>query len=137
MSKEVIEALRKQADEIAREGHFGWGNTMTAAADAMGSLLAENERLESAWQVDVMKRKDALIEMQENENDRVKGELSALLAERDACKGLSLEVRDLLASYRRELKRRTFADNDEGDYELRWTANQMRRIDAALQGEQP
>lgn len=45
MSKEVIEALRKQAGEIAKEGHFGWGNTMTAAADALDTLLAERDRM--------------------------------------------------------------------------------------------
>jgi chorismate mutase len=45
MSKEVIDALRKQADEIAREGHMGWGNTMTAAADAIDALLAERNGL--------------------------------------------------------------------------------------------
>lgn len=48
MSKEVIEALRKQAGEIAKEGHFGWGNTMTAAADALDTLLAERDRLKTA-----------------------------------------------------------------------------------------
>lgn len=45
MSKEVIEVLRKQADEISREGHFGWGNTMTAAADAIDALIAERDRM--------------------------------------------------------------------------------------------
>ena len=45
MSKEVIEALRKQAAEIDREGHMGWGNTMVAAAEALEALLAERDAL--------------------------------------------------------------------------------------------
>lgn len=48
MSKEVIEALRKQAAEIAREGHMGWGNTMVAAAEAREALLAERDALRDA-----------------------------------------------------------------------------------------
>ncbi|GEM_PF-3413129 len=57
MSKEVIEALRKQAGEIAKEGHFGWGNTMTAAADALDTLLAERDALKKdaerlSWLID-------------------------------------------------------------------------------------
>lgn len=61
--------------------------------DDYKALLAENARLESAWHVDVMKRKDELIDMQERENDRVKAELSALLAERDRLREALADLR--------------------------------------------
>lgn len=148
MSKEVIEALRKQAQEIAGEGHFGWGNTMTAAADAIDALLAENERLESAWKVDAMKRKDALIEMQEKENDRVKAELSALLAERDALakdaeryrwlRNTAMETGDVAPAVLMvdgECKP-AFDEAGYGHESARSGASLDASIDAALQGEQ-
>lgn len=50
------------------------------------ALLEENQRLESAWKVDVLNRKDELIAKQEKENDRVKAERDALLAERGRLK---------------------------------------------------
>lgn len=31
----LIDMLRAQAEEIAAEGHVGWGNTMSVAADAL------------------------------------------------------------------------------------------------------
>ena len=40
--KELIKLLREQANEIAKEGHNGWGNTMLQAADR----LARGEELE-------------------------------------------------------------------------------------------
>ncbi|WP_386415371.1 hypothetical protein [Stutzerimonas stutzeri] len=51
--------------------------------EAYKALLEENQRLESAWKVDVLNRKDELIAKQEKENDRVKAERDALLAELD------------------------------------------------------
>jgi hypothetical protein len=42
--KNLIETLRNQAVEIAKEGHAGWGNTMSCAADAIEKLDAEGER---------------------------------------------------------------------------------------------
>ncbi len=44
-------------------------------------LQAEIKRLESAWHVDAMRRKDDLIAAQERENDRVKKELAEAQAE--------------------------------------------------------
>ena len=41
------------------------------------ALRAENGRLESAWQVTTLRRKDQIIAAQEKENDRVKRELEA------------------------------------------------------------
>lgn len=43
----IVETLRSQALEIAREGHKGWGNTMTMAADEIERLRGEVERLEA------------------------------------------------------------------------------------------
>ena len=50
----LVAELREAAGEIARAGHFGWGNSMTAAADALAApslpsagsaeLIAEAER---------------------------------------------------------------------------------------------
>jgi len=37
-NKELIELLRKQAEEIAKEGHAGWGNTMSFAADRLEAI---------------------------------------------------------------------------------------------------
>lgn len=42
--KNLIETLRNQAVEIAKEGHSGWGNTMSCAADAIEKLDAEGAR---------------------------------------------------------------------------------------------
>jgi hypothetical protein len=42
--KNLIETLRNQAVEIAKEGHAGWGNTMSCAADAIEKLDAEGAR---------------------------------------------------------------------------------------------
>lgn len=39
--KNLIETLRNQAVEIAKEGHAGWGNTMSCAADAIEKLDVE------------------------------------------------------------------------------------------------
>lgn len=44
-NKDIIKTLRNQSEEIAREGHAGWGNTMTIAADEMENLERENARL--------------------------------------------------------------------------------------------
>ena len=33
--------LREAANEIAREGHYGWGNCCTAAADRLDALEAD------------------------------------------------------------------------------------------------
>jgi len=41
MSEWMITTLRAQSEEIAREGHAGWGNTMSAAADAIAEKDAE------------------------------------------------------------------------------------------------
>ena len=42
--KNLIETLRNQAVEIAKEGHAGWGNTMSCAADEIEKLDAEGAR---------------------------------------------------------------------------------------------
>lgn len=73
MSKEVVRYLVKAGSECSE---------MVYASD-YDALLEENQRLESAWKVDVLNRKDELIAKQEKENDRVKAEREALLAERD------------------------------------------------------
>lgn len=51
--------LRAQSIEIAAEGHAGWGNTMTCAAEEIETLRAESERLRTlardaavAWDAD-------------------------------------------------------------------------------------
>ncbi|MGC5620398.1 hypothetical protein [Enterococcus faecalis] len=62
--------------------------------EAYKALLEENQRLESAWKVDVLNRKDELIAKQEKENDRVKAERDALLAELDALKKAAQRVLD-------------------------------------------
>ncbi len=76
MSKEVVRYLVKAGSECSE---------MVYASD-YDALLEENQRLESAWKVDVLNRKDELIAKQEKENDRVKAEREALLAERDRLK---------------------------------------------------
>ena len=37
--------LRQAAEEIRKEGHYGWGNTCEQAADRIAELEAENARL--------------------------------------------------------------------------------------------
>lgn len=43
---ELSALLRRQATEIAREGHNGWGNTMTQAAAELERLRGSLENLE-------------------------------------------------------------------------------------------
>ena len=83
------------------------------------ALLEENQRLESAWKVDVLNRKDELIAKQEKENDRVKAERDALLAERDA-------LRDALQAIDRR-----------NDSPARFDKDLDKIVRAALQGAQP
>lgn len=45
---------------------------------------------------------------------------------------LPLSLTELLQRYKRDLEIRTFPDNDEGDYQLRWTAKEIARVNAAL-----
>lgn len=40
-TQELIDTLKLQSVEIAKEGHAGWGNTMMAAADLLESLPCE------------------------------------------------------------------------------------------------
>ncbi len=37
----LVVTLRAQADEIASDGHAGWGNTMTLAADTLERLQSD------------------------------------------------------------------------------------------------
>ncbi len=44
---DIIKQLREQAQEIAKEGHAGWGNTMVIAADEIERLrLAQQQQTE-------------------------------------------------------------------------------------------
>ncbi len=47
-AKECVAYLRKAADEIARAGHNGWGNTCTLAADEIERLTERLATLERA-----------------------------------------------------------------------------------------
>ena len=52
MEDDLIHRLREQAAEIAQEGHAGWGNTMTSAAEEIERLRADIYALRdelSAW----------------------------------------------------------------------------------------
>lgn len=57
---------------------------MSDAQAALAAKDAEIARLESAWQVDTVRRKDGIIAQQEAENDRLRAELAAMTVERDA-----------------------------------------------------
>lgn len=96
------------------------------------ALLEENQRLESAWKVDVLNRKDELIAKQEKENDRVKAEREALLAERDVLKG-ALE-RIVAAEWSSSETATDFAISQTKGF-LIWEMKKIAR--AALQGAQP
>ncbi len=104
------------------------------------ALLEENQRLESAWKVDVLNRKDELIAKQEKENDRVKAERDALLAELDRLREALNALRAATPSLTCESfhhERRDLHDHDEEcpPFE-RWIAAALA-CNAALQGEQP
>lgn len=45
---DIVPFLIRQAEEIATEGHNGWGNTMIMAAEEIERLRARNKRLEEA-----------------------------------------------------------------------------------------
>lgn len=122
MSKEVVRYLVKAGSECSE---------MVYASD-YDALLEENQRLESAWKVDVLNRKDELIAKQEKENDRVKAERDALLAERDAMKRVLRDARDVIAT---ALKAGA-PDWFETEEDIA-THTTIKKIDAALQGAQP
>ncbi len=109
MSKEVVRYLVKAGSECSE---------MVYASD-YDALLEENQRLESAWKVDVLNRKDELIAKQEKENDRVKAERDALLAERTLLRDALEHCIDSLGS----------------EYAL--PPECIKQARAALQGEQP
>ncbi len=59
---DIVPFLIRQAEEIATEGHNGWGNTMIMAAEEIERLRARNKRLEEALtsciiQIEYMHRK--------------------------------------------------------------------------------
>ncbi|MPS58851.1 MAG: hypothetical protein E2594_17035 [Pseudomonas sp.] len=96
------------------------------------ALLEENQRLESAWKVDVLNRKDELIAKQEKENDRVKAERNALLAERDRLRKALEQIEN--ANWSSSETATDFAISQAKGLLIR----KMKRIaSAALQGEQP
>lgn len=41
-------------------------------------------------------------------------------------------ISEVLGRYLRDLRLRTFPDNDEGDYNLRWTAGEIKRAEKAI-----
>ena len=51
---DIIKRLRQQAEEIAKEGHAGWSNTMLEAADRLERKDAD------LWAIDVELRKAGL-----------------------------------------------------------------------------
>lgn len=51
---DIIKQLRQQAEEIAKEGHAGWGNTMLEAADRLEKRDAD------LWAIDAELRKAGL-----------------------------------------------------------------------------
>jgi len=63
MSDEYAKRLRQAADEIAKAGHYGWGNTCTFAADHIERLTAELEALrdEAEHYDDLIARQGALL----------------------------------------------------------------------------
>ncbi|WP_312139955.1 hypothetical protein [Stutzerimonas nitrititolerans] len=126
MSKEVIEALRKQAGEIAKEGHFGWGNTMTAAADALDTLLAERDALKAE-----NKRLDLAVAQADHNYDMDRNRMMYLLRAAHDC----LEQWNL--KYPRLAKRGEEFSSEHTYRQIRAFVPEYREADAALQGEQP
>jgi hypothetical protein len=63
------------------------------------------------------------------------GSRSAPVAPQSAEPAISRQVAELLDRYRRDLERRTFPDNDEGDYEARWAAGEIQLISNVLSGQ--
>lgn len=43
---DIVELLKQQAQEIAKEGHDGWGNTMTWAAEEIEKLRAAQQSVQ-------------------------------------------------------------------------------------------
>lgn len=44
---DIVLQLRHDAEEIARAGHNGWGNTMLVAADEIEQLQAAQHRVQA------------------------------------------------------------------------------------------
>ena len=63
MSDEYAKRLRQAADEIAKAGHYGWGNTCVFAADHIERLTAELKDLrdEAEHYDDLIARQGALL----------------------------------------------------------------------------
>jgi hypothetical protein len=51
MSQDIQSLLRQAADEIASEGHNGWGNLMTSAADHIEALERQLAELRQAHEL--------------------------------------------------------------------------------------
>jgi|GEM_PF-1002395 len=120
--------------------------TCVVLASDYDALLEENQRLESAWKVDVLNRKDELIAKQEKENDRVKAERDALLEERDRLQKDAERLDWLMSQDNCVVQEATSGFwlqwIDEHDPQLsRYQSGEYpsgrEAIDAALQGEQP
>jgi len=65
----------------------GRGFAVVRQSDALAALAAKDAeiaRLESAWQVNTMRRKDGIIAAQETQSDKLRAELAVMTAERDA-----------------------------------------------------
>ena len=62
---DVVELLKEQSIEIARQGHNGWGNTMMCAVEEIGRLKAKA----LAYRDIIRRANDA------NDNDRVVGDI--------------------------------------------------------------
>lgn len=58
-------------------------NSLQELPSLIRELVAENHRLESAWQVETLNRKDEVISAQEKENDRCKERIAELVAENE------------------------------------------------------
>lgn len=44
-TKLIIEQLRKQAEQIANKGYYGWGNTMIIAAEEIEKLEKDKKEM--------------------------------------------------------------------------------------------
>lgn len=93
--------LRQAAAEISAEGHAGWGNTCTQAADAIAELQAEiakakREAIQWSAELDLFKG---------TENERI----AELLAEVERLK----EEHDVLKSNSRQAIARLVAERDQ------------------------
>jgi len=124
--------LRRQADEIAYEGHNGWGNLDLMAADEIDRLRAElstERKRQSAMRTLITSLENTLSHYR-SKQDEADEAIRTLDSERAANAALTAELAACREAFARQTEQLEGAQN-----EARHFRNIVHRLDAARKGE--